>query len=85
MDCDEFVRKADQSTSLTARQAEAFYRRHVAHETRQTAADAMETSASNVDNLERAARKKVRYASGLMALLTDAGYEGNTIAFIKAN
>lgn len=51
----------------------------------QAAADAMETSPSNVDNLERAVRKKIRHASSLMALLADAGYEGNTVAFIESN
>lgn len=74
MDRDEFVEEAELATSFTGRQAEAFYRRHIADESRQTAADAMETSPSNVDNLERAARKKIRQASSLVALLSEVRY-----------
>lgn len=74
MDRDEFVEEAELTTSFTGRQAEAFYRRHIAGESRQTTAEAMETSPSNVDNLERAARKKIRQASNLAALLSEVRY-----------
>jgi hypothetical protein len=66
MNRDEFVKFA---TLVTDRQAEAFYRRHVAGESRADAAAAMETSKSNVDNLERAARAKIRKSSNLLALV----------------
>lgn len=75
MDVHEFRHEAGLSTPLTERQAEAFYRRHVDGESRSAAADAMDTSASNVDNLERAARQKIVQAENLQALLDAVGYE----------
>jgi len=60
--------------SLTERQSEAFYRRHIEGEGRQEVADAMDTSASNVDNLERAARSKIRNAENLVSAVRGAGY-----------
>lgn len=74
MERDEFVRWAT-DTPLTPKQAEAFYRRHVAGEGRRDAADAMAASPSNIDNLERAAREKIRQASNLTALLGGVDYE----------
>lgn len=74
MDRDEFIRWAPDG-GLTAKQAEAFYRRHVDGEKRQDVAATMGTSASNVDNLERTAREKIRTASNLTALLDGIDYE----------
>lgn len=66
MNLDEFVRwSAD--TTLTERQAEALYRRHTG-ESRGDAAEAMDCSPSNVDNLERAARAKIINANNLVAI-----------------
>lgn len=66
MNLDEFVRwSAD--TTLTGRQAEALYRRQTG-EGRQEAAEAMDCSPSNVDNLERAARSKILQASNLVSI-----------------
>jgi hypothetical protein len=72
MDREEFVEYA---ALLGDRQAEAFFRRHVDGESRGEAADAMGTSKSNVDNLERAARSTIRAASNLTGLVEglDAG------------
>ncbi|WP_435065903.1 hypothetical protein [Halobaculum sp. EA56] len=74
MDVDEFVAHASEH-GFGERQAEAFYRRHVVGEGRQEVATAMETSASNVDNLERDARSKLRSAENLVALVRGAGYD----------
>lgn len=74
MDRAAFIRWSD-DTGLTRKQAEAFYRRHVAGEGRQEAAAAMDTSTSNLDNLERAAREKIRKAANLRALLAGVDYE----------
>lgn len=74
MNRDEFVRWA-RDTMLTEKQAEAFFRRHVSGETRTEAANAMGTSDSNIDNLERTARDKIMKASNLMALIDGVGYE----------
>lgn len=74
MDRAEFVELAEM-TRLTPRRAEAFYRRHVAGEGRQEAAAGMETSDTNVDNLERAARDEIRKASNLLAMIDAVGYE----------
>lgn len=71
MDRNEFIEYAD---LLTDKQAEAFYRRHVEKIPRQTVAEQMETSASNVDNLERAARSKIMRASNLMAIINGIDY-----------
>lgn len=74
MDRAEFVDHASMS-GLGERQAEAFYRRHIIGESRQGAAESMETSASNVDNLERAARSKIRNAQNLVTIVEAAGYD----------
>lgn len=73
MNRSEFVDLAEMS--LTERQAEAFHRRHIDGEGRQQTADAMDTTPSNVDNLERAARSKIRNAENLVSLVRGAGYE----------
>ncbi len=76
MNREEFLRWATGGDEwLTDRQGEAFYRRHVAGEGREEAAEAMDTSPSNVDNLERAARDKIRKSSNLMAVLSGVDYE----------
>ena len=62
-------------SSMTERQAEAFWRRHIENEPRQVAADEMDTSPSNIDNLERAARSKLRNAENLVSLVRGAGYD----------
>ena len=67
MNRDEWLREAAVWTDLTERQAEALFRRATG-EGRQDAADAMDSSPSNVDNLERAARQKVMNARNLVAL-----------------
>lgn len=75
MDLQEFVEFAD---LLGDRQAEAWFLRRVDGVGRQEAAEAMETSASNVDNLERAAHAKIIKAHNLVNLVEGAGveYEG---------
>lgn len=75
----EWVRQAVDSTTLTERQAEAFYRRQ-AGEGRRDAAAAMDTSASNVDNAEREARQKVIDANNLLALAGAIGAEPDETA-----
>lgn len=75
MNRDEFVRWASDGP-IGERQAEAFYRRHIAGESRQEAADAMDTSASNVDNLERAGRQRIMQARNLINLVDGLGYDG---------
>jgi predicted phage tail protein len=67
MQVDEFAMLAA-DTPLTERQAEAFWHRHVAGHGRDESAEAMDTSASNVDNLERAARGKIIQAHNLTVL-----------------
>jgi len=67
-----WAREAAADTSLGERQAEALYRRQ-AGETRQEAAGAMDCSPSNVDNLERAAREKIRVASNTLAMAESIG------------
>ena len=74
MNREEFVRWASDGP-IGERQAEAFYRRHVAGETRQEAARAMETSASNVDNLERAGKQRIMQARNLVNLVDGLGYD----------
>jgi hypothetical protein len=76
MNREEWVAEAAASTSLTDRQAEALYRR-ASGEERQPAADAMETSGSNLDNLERAAREKVIHARNLLSLAAAIGADGD--------
>ena len=65
---EEFIKKA-QDSGLTERQAIAFFNRRVANVPRQETAEVLETSASNVDNLERAAREKVANAYDLVELV----------------
>lgn len=67
MDRDQWVREASEAAILTERQAEALYRRQ-SGESRQEAADAMDCSPSNIDNLESDARSKIIYANNLLAL-----------------
>lgn len=71
-DATSWAREAAADTTLTERQAEALYRRQ-AGETRQEAAAAMDCSPSNVDNLERGAREKIRMASNTMAMADSIG------------
>lgn len=72
MDQHEFIQFAD---LLGERQAEAFYRRRVDGQGRQEAAAEMDTSASNVDNLERAAHQKIIRASNLLNVVEGTGIE----------
>jgi transcriptional regulator len=65
---DEFINNA-QDSGLTERQAIAFFNRRVANISRQETAEALGTSASNVDNLERAAREKISNAYELVKLV----------------
>lgn len=66
MNLDEYIGWSV-DTTLTERQAEALYRRQTG-ESRQEAAESMDCSPSNVDNLERAARSKIINANNLLAL-----------------
>jgi transcriptional regulator len=75
MDRDDFVARAAADTHLTERQAEAYWYRHVVGQSRRETAEEMGTSASNVDNLERSASRKVRQARTLLELL-DASERG---------
>lgn len=61
---DEWIKMAP----LTERKAEALWRRHVEQQSRQEAAEAMDCSPSNVDNLERAARSEIVSARNLVSL-----------------
>lgn len=72
MDKREFVEFAD---LLGDRQAEAFYLRRVESVGRQEAAEQMDTSASNVDNLERAAHQKIIRARNLLNIVDATGVE----------
>lgn len=74
MNRDEFVAMA-MHTSLTRKQAEAFHRRHIESQGRQAAGEEMDTSPSNIDNLERAARDKIRKANNLVSLIDGLGYD----------
>jgi len=74
MNCTEFVNLAAKS-SMTERQAEAFWRRHIEGQSRQKAASELDTTPSNIDNLERAAREKLRHAENLIALVRGVGYD----------
>lgn len=65
---DEFIRKA-QNAGLTERQSIAFFNRRVANVPRQETAEVLGTSASNIDNLERAAREKIVNAYDLVELV----------------
>jgi len=76
MNREEWVAEAAASTSLTDRQAESLYRR-ASDEGRQAAADAMETSPSNLDNLVRAAREKIMQARNLLPLASAIGADGD--------
>jgi hypothetical protein len=67
----EFVELCE-PTPLSPRQAEALYRRHDG-ETRQEAAEAMDCSPSNVDNLERAARQKLMQSRNLVGVARSYG------------
>jgi len=71
MSVTEFVELCE-PTPLSARQAEALFRRHDG-ETRHEAAEAMDCSPSNVDNLERAARQKLMQASNLVGVARSYG------------
>ena len=70
----EFVEMA-MHTALTRKQAEAFHRRHIEGQKRTTAAEQMDTSPSNIDNLERAGRDKIRQAANLTSLVDSLDYE----------
>jgi len=76
MNREEWVAEATTSTSLTDRQAEALYRRATG-EGRQPAAAAMDTSPSNLDNLERAARERIMQARNLLSLAAAIGADGD--------
>lgn len=65
---DEFVSEA-QDAGLTERQAVAFFNRRVANVPRHETAETLGTSASNIDNLERAARDKIVKAHKLVELV----------------
>jgi DNA-binding CsgD family transcriptional regulator len=67
MAADEFIKKA-QDSGLTERQAIAFFNRRVANVSRQETAEALGTSPSNIDNLERSARQKIDNAYDLVKL-----------------
>lgn len=69
---DEFIKKAS-SSGLTDRQAQAFFDRRVANVPRQEVADAIGTTKSNVDNLERIARQKITQAHKLVTLVESVG------------
>lgn len=71
---DEFINKS-QDSGLTERQAIAFFNRRVANIPRQETAEALATSASNVDNLERAARQKITNAYNLLELVQAVNVE----------
>jgi len=68
----EFVEFAD---LLGDRQAEAFWLRRIVGVGRQETADRMETSKSNVDNLERAAHSKIINANNLVAMVKATGVD----------
>jgi predicted DNA-binding protein (UPF0251 family) len=72
MDRREFLTLAE-DTALTTRQAEAFWARHVAAMSREEAGEQLDTSPSNVDNLERAARQKMIHARNLMRVVESVG------------
>jgi transcriptional regulator len=74
MNRSEFVEMA-MHAMLTRRQAEAFHRRHIEGQDRTVAADKMDTSPSNIDNLERAARDKIRQATNLTSLVDSLDYD----------
>lgn len=60
---------ADAAPWLTQRQAEAYVLRRIEEVSRPAAAERMGTSASNVDNLERAARARLIGAKEVCDLL----------------
>jgi DNA-binding CsgD family transcriptional regulator len=64
--------EAAEDSVLTERQAKALYRRQDG-QTRQQAAEAMNCSPSNIDNLEREARAKIRRASNTVAIADSIG------------
>jgi len=68
----DFLLAAEDST-LTERQAEAFHARRVRGLDRQAAAEELDTSPSNVDNLERAAHQKFVVAQNSVALAEAVG------------
>lgn len=72
MNKQEFVEYAD---LLGERQAEAWYLRRVEGFGRQQVAEEMDTSASNVDNLERAAYDKIIRAGNLMSVVNATGVD----------
>jgi len=72
MNRDTFCEWAD---LLTEKQAEAWYLRRVDGVGRQKAAVEMETSPSNVDNLERAAHHKIIRAHNLVNIVDATGVE----------
>ena len=76
MNREEWIAEATTSTSLTDGQAEALYRR-ASGEGRQSAADAMGTSGSNLDNLERAARERIIHARNLLSLAAAISADGD--------
>ena len=67
---EQFVEHAD---LLGDRQAEAFWLRHIKGISRGEAATRMNSSKSNVDNLERAAHAKILKASNLVSVVDAAG------------
>lgn len=72
MNKQEFIEFAD---LLGERQAEAWYLRRVEGVGRQEAAEKMDTSASNVDNLERAAYDKITRAGNLISVVEATGVD----------
>jgi len=72
MTANEFFERA-QSAGLTEQQAIALFDRRVANISRQVVAENLGTSRSNVDNLERAARKKIKSAQVLVDLAKSVG------------
>jgi hypothetical protein len=67
MEREKFLEVA-RDTVLTESQAEAFWHRHVAGHSRREAADAMDCSASNVDQQEAAARDRIIRAHNRVTL-----------------
>lgn len=61
MQLDDFISRAEE-TSLTERQAEAYYRLKVMKQDRAAVACELDCSKSNVDNLRRSAQSKIAEA-----------------------
>ena len=74
MELKRFLQEAE-NTHLTQKQAEALFRTEVMDQSRQQAADEMDTSPSNLDNLLRAAQDNVAKAANTLKL-------GNIVDFL---